>query len=414
MTSIPFPLRHGARLPTDGTQEAAPHFGHFISNLTRSNTSFSFSGPLHFLNNWEYTLGSNKLTPAGSQQLYDSGVQSYYRYSALYNATAQQHKPIVRTTSQSRMIDSATYFNLGFFGKDAASLANLEVLIESDNFNSTLSSGESCTNAEDFHMSEPKVQTWLDTYLKHAVDRFQHHVQGFSLTPRLVFGMQALCAYETYAIGVSDFCPLFTKEEWRGFEYANDLHFSWSYGSASPTGRAQGIGWGQEMVTRMKNATFAGPITSQNATLDQDKTYFPTDQRFYFDFSHDSVIVSVLAALNFTQFDGQLDPTTMDTKRNFVLSHLAPFAARLFFEVLDCHNEGTTERYIRALLNDALLPLGQGQGCPASALKDGLCPLDKFVKHFEINAVEAANYQHACFDKGPAGQVSSSSSTASS
>jgi hypothetical protein len=76
------------------------------------------------------------LTPAGSQQLFDSGIQSYYRYSALYNASAQQHKPIVRTTSQSRMIDSATYFNLGFFGKNAASLTNLEVLIESDNFNS--------------------------------------------------------------------------------------------------------------------------------------------------------------------------------------------------------------------------------------------------------------------------------------
>lgn len=88
------------------------------------------------MNDWKYNLGSNLLTPAGSQQLYDSGVQSYYRYSALYNSTAQKHKPVVRTTSQSRMLDSATYFNLGFFGKNAADLVDLEVLIESNKFNS--------------------------------------------------------------------------------------------------------------------------------------------------------------------------------------------------------------------------------------------------------------------------------------
>lgn len=132
---LAFP-RHGARLPTDSPQESAPQFGHFFTNLTQSNTTFNFDGPLSFMNDWKYTLGSNLLTPAGSQQLYDSGVQSYYRYSALYNSTAQKHKPVVRTTSQSRMVDSATYFNLGFFGKNAANLVETEVLIESNNFNS--------------------------------------------------------------------------------------------------------------------------------------------------------------------------------------------------------------------------------------------------------------------------------------
>lgn len=119
----------------------------------------------------------------------------------------------------------------------------------------------------------------------------------------------------------------------QGFEYALDLHYNWSYGSANPTGRAQGIGWGQELVTRIKVANFTGPITSQNLTVDQDKNLFPTDQRFYFDFSHDSSMISVLTALNFTQFNAELDSEQIDKKRNFVLSHIAPFAARLFFEV---------------------------------------------------------------------------------
>lgn len=31
--------------------------------------------------------------------------------------------------------------------------------------------------------------------------------------------MQALCAYETVALGYSEFCNLFTEDEWKGYEY---------------------------------------------------------------------------------------------------------------------------------------------------------------------------------------------------
>lgn len=35
--------------------------------------------------------------------------------------------------------------------------------------------------------------------------------------------MQALCAYESVALGTSAFCNLFTPTEWEDFTYANDL-----------------------------------------------------------------------------------------------------------------------------------------------------------------------------------------------
>jgi hypothetical protein len=35
--------------------------------------------------------------------------------------------------------------------------------------------------------------------------------------------MQALCAYESVALGTSEFCNLFTPTEWKDFTYANDL-----------------------------------------------------------------------------------------------------------------------------------------------------------------------------------------------
>jgi hypothetical protein len=58
-------------------------------------------------------------------------------------------------------------------------------------------------------------------------------------------------ARQTVALGYSAFCPLFTREEWAGFDHALDLYF-W-YGSAfgSPVARVQGVGYVQELVARL-------------------------------------------------------------------------------------------------------------------------------------------------------------------
>jgi len=86
----------------------------------------------------------------------------------------------------------------------------------------------------------------------------------------------------------------------------------------------------------LTNTTFEDAntnVTTQNTTLDTSSTYFPLDQKFYFDFSHDDVIVSALTAMNYSQFSDYLDPTTADPNRTFKLSNITPFAARLYFEV---------------------------------------------------------------------------------
>jgi len=46
--------------------------------------------------------------------------------------------------------------------------------------------------------------------------------------------MQLMCAYELVALGGSEFCSLFTEEEFRGFEYAHDLQFFGAYCKSNP------------------------------------------------------------------------------------------------------------------------------------------------------------------------------------
>ena len=59
-----------------------------------------------------------------------------------------------------------------------------------------------------------------------------------------------LCPYETVSFGYSEFCDLFTFEEWQGFEYGLDLQFVGTYGFEGPAARAIGFGWIEEFYAR--------------------------------------------------------------------------------------------------------------------------------------------------------------------
>lgn len=398
--------RHGARYPTSSTTEGAPYFGAVIANVSKLNhpdSNFSASGPLSFLNTWKYELGAEVLNPVGTQQLFDSGVQHFYQYGRLYNASNEKHKPVIRTTSEQRILDSARYWTLGFFGWDAPTKINLEVILEGGDglgtpgaFNNTLASYDTCNNSDTITVGDTYLRpVWDAIYLPAPRERLQQYVSGLELTNEMVYGMQSLCAYETVALGYSNFCGLFTKEEWNGFEYDLDLQFSGDYGIMSPNGKAQGIGWVSEFLDRLTNTTWnPATITTENSTLDSNPTYFPLDQTMYVDFSHDDILLSVLTALNYTQVVGEfLDPANPDPNRTFVLSHITPFAARIVFEVIECDDK-PGKRFIRTKLNEAVIPYSGAEGCPAGK---SLCPMEDFVKFQQANAYKDANFDKACF-----------------
>lgn len=375
---------------SSSTAEGAPHFGAVVGNWTKAG-NLTASGELAFLTNWTYELGAEYLVPIGAQQLFDSGVYHYYQYGKLLNQSLG-HKPVVRVPSQSRMLNSSRYWTLGFFGWDAPTKINLEVIIEEDGFNSTLSPYYDCPASNNITIGDTYLRaTWDPIYLKNATERLQKYT-NLELDADLVYGMQSLCAYESAGLGYSNFCDLFTAEEWRGFEYDLDMQFQGDYGAMSPSGRSQGVGYALELLQRLTNGSYTGPDTTRNATQDNSTTYFPVDQPLYVDFSHDDVIVSVLTALNFTQFYDYLDPKAIKTDRNFILSEITPFAGRLVFEIIECSGES----YIRTLINEAVIPMDEGQGCK-EARADGLCGLDDFVKYQQKYALEAANFNKTCF-----------------
>ena len=132
--------------------------------------------------------------------------------------------------------------------------------------------------------------------------------------------------------------------------------------------------------------------TSENRTLNLNPTTFPVDRSFYADFTHDSTIAGVLSALDLPDFTAPLAPLEPDPNRKYKTSNLVPFAARLVFEEITCHQEededavGISENQakvpdtnlIRMLLNEAIVDLHQLKDCSPSR-QDGMCLRDQFI-----------------------------------
>ncbi|KAI4250514.1 MAG: hypothetical protein L6R40_000113 [Gallowayella cf. fulva] len=399
--------RHGSRYPTTGA--GAQKFGTALASQIKGGTAANFTGALAFLNSWTYKLGAEILVPVGRQELFDSGVLHYYDYGHLYNTST---KIIARTTTQDRMLKSAEYFMAGFFGLEWSNNATLELIIEEEGFNNSLAGYFQCENSN-AAVNEGGTNAsvvWEKIYLQDATRRLQALSPSFKLTVSDVYDMQTLCPYETVAFGYSAFCNLFTYEEWQGFEYSIDLAFAGNNYFQSPTGRAVGIGFVQEILARLQNHVLTTTGTQANLTLDNNTRTFPLNQTLYFDFSHDTNIAAILTAFGLTQFAPLLPSSgPSPPSRSLIISHLQPFAARLDIEVItaphpvsadrtasspNAYTEGPATTYIHFIINQRTLPLGASlPGCGNRT--DGWCELQTFFQVQNTSLAEA-QYEYSC------------------
>ncbi|GJE94137.1 histidine-type phosphatase [Phanerochaete sordida] len=380
ITGLHLVHRHGARYPTQFASYGGP--ANFSGRLNQIASKWTTTGDLAFMNEWTYKLGEEVLTPFGRQQLFDLGVATRLKYGLLLKNFSETNTiPVFRTESQDRMLASALNFAIGFFGYPFEGQYQQSITIEARGFNNTLAPYKTCPNADDKTKADRGtwfVRQWADIYLKDAQARLAPQMHGYNLTIEDLYTLQQMCAYETVAIGYSKFCELFTEEEWVGFDYALDLYFWYDSAFGSPVARVQGIGYVQELVARLTHTPIATHNSSTNATLDDSEATFPLGQSLYVDATHEVVVLNILTALNLTNFaaGGPLPYDHIPAERPFKVSHLAPFATNVHFQLLAC--DSVPGPQIRIIVNDGVVPLTSVRGCPAE--KDGLCPLDTFVE----------------------------------
>lgn len=78
--------------------------------------------------------------------------------------------------------------------------------------------------------------------------------------------MEMRADFKTVALGYSKFCDLFTKKEWKGYQYRWDLYWYYSASFGYPQARAQGIGYAQELVSRLTHSEHQRRMTLESPT----------------------------------------------------------------------------------------------------------------------------------------------------
>lgn len=158
----------------------------------------------------------------------------------------------------------------------------------------------------------------------------------------------------------------------------------------------------------MQHHVLTSPSAQINVTLDNNTVTFPIDQALNLDFSHDAGILSILVAFGLTQFNDTLPTTHIKPDREFILSHIQPFAGRLDIEVIrapapvnpkrnqdEIYLDGKPTSYVHFILNQRTIPLGRSHP-ECGQRDDGWCDMDAFLKVMQ-KQIELADYDYACF-----------------
>ncbi|KAI9696186.1 MAG: hypothetical protein M1820_008254 [Bogoriella megaspora] len=397
--------RHGAR---DPTASKTTEYSALINKIHASVPAASLQGKYTFLANYTYTLGADQLTAFGQQEMVNSGIKFFNRYSQLTTNST----PFIRSSSEDRVVESAQNFSQGFHSARLASKAPSDptypypmvIISEDDGSNNTLNHGL-CTAFEsgpDSDVGSNAQAIWSSIFIPPIQARLNANLPGANLTTKDTIDMMDLCPFNTVAspIGaISPFCDLFTESEWQDYDYYETLGKYYGYSHGNPFGPTQGAGWVEELLARLAgNHSFVRDdlYTSVNHTLDDDANAFPIGggYRLFADFSHDNDMTAALAALglyNISATGRPLSSTTREDPSNaggYSAAWTVPFAARIYVEKMQC--SGGQEELVRVLVNDRVVPL---LGCGPDDL--GRCRVGAFVSSLEF-ARTGGNWE-SCF-----------------
>jgi hypothetical protein len=373
--------RHGARDPTASkTAKYAELMDRIHSRVT------SYGNDYAFIMDYEYTLGADQLSVFGQQQLVNSGVKFYYRYQQL----AKDIAPFVRSSGQERVVESAQNWTQGFHGArlqdrglkvDKDYPYPIVVISEDIGSNNTLDHGL-CNEFEsgfDSTIGGSAQATWVSIFTPSITDRLNENLPGANITNVETVYMMDLCPFNTVAdtLGnISPFCFLFTEDEWHAYDYYQSLGKYYGFSWGNPLGATQGVGFTNELIARLINMP-VNDHTSTNSTLDDSKMTFPLGGKtvLYADFSHDNDLTGIFSAMGLYNETRPLLNTTIESVQDtngYSASWTVPFAARAYFEKMDC--VGASEEFVRVIVNDRVLPL---KTCGGDDL--GRCKLSAFV-----------------------------------
>lgn len=397
LTFVQILSRHGARDPTASKTAV---YAALVDKIHANATSYGKG--FEFIESYEYTLGADQLTVFGQQELINSGAKFFERYESLTTTST----PFVRSSGQDRVVESAMNWTQGFHAakleasvKDDVYPYDIVLISEDTGSNNTLDHGL-CTAFEDgvdSEIGDDAQAVWQALFAPSITARLNANLPGANLSDADTISLMDLCPYNTVADpkGVlSEWCGLFTTDEWKSYDYYQTLGKYYGHGAGNPLGPTQGVGFTNELIARL-TGTAVVDHTSTNHTLDDNPATFPLNRTLYADFSHDNDMTGIFFAMGLFNNTPALSNSSVQAAEEldgYTSSWTVPFAARLYVEKMVCENQdsGSGEELVRVLVNDKVRPL---VNCDADDL--GRCTVNKFVD--SLSFARQGGYWSLCF-----------------
>lgn len=373
--------RHGSRFPTTSKSKA---YKLLVERIQKDVKSYGKG--YEFIKSYKYKLGANDLTSHGEEEMVNSGKHFLHRYKKLAKEVTH---PFVRASGSKRVILSARRFVQGFYKAKGIKngdkyLPDILVIPEGDGFNNTLDHG-SCKAFEqgpDAKLGHKMKDAWRKTWAAPIRERLNKKLPGANMSLEDTVNFMDLCPFDTVASRkaktISQFCRLFSEDEWHGYEYYESLDKWYRYGPGNPLGPTQGVGYVNELIARLTHSPVKDH-TSTNQTLDQSPTTFPINRLLYADFTHDNTMLTIYGALGLFSNSTHLPTDRVTSPREadgFSASWTVPFAARMYVERMRCN---TDRDLIRVLIDDRVVA---PKNCKADKL--GRCEAKDFLKGLDF------------------------------
>ncbi|KAJ1323904.1 acid phosphatase [Microdochium nivale] len=413
--------RHGSRYPDNGA------YNGWVAARERYRAAgaYSASGALSFLPGWEPVL-ENKAqqiameNPTGAKEAFDMGYQLRTRYPDLYK-TGDEF--VVWANNYTRVLQTADKFvhgYLGVFGKTNGSVISVSGKGFPGGTGDTLAPSDLCPRFADTEGAD-QVAEWDAVWVPPVLERLQALVTGnLTLTANDVTQGPYLCGFESHITGrLSPWCDVFTDEEFRQYQYRNDLRYWYGVGPGAPLNR--------KMMTPYLDALMGlfsqGPAGLEGVRED-GVTKFDVPPLLV-SFLNDGQLNELVAASGVFDTQEPLDPHVMDDERLWIGNRFGTMRGTIAFERMTCKkstpvvrkrscggypgggwgNNGTLPGappngtlpgtppgggngtqpgnpgagsdgvYVRILLNDAVYPLPSCQDGPGRS-----CLLDEYVE----------------------------------
>lgn len=350
--------RHGERYPSKNV-------GKKLEKIYKKFQDFNgtFTGDLSFLNDYEYfvpdtTQYEKETSPknsegtfAGTTDALRHGAAFRAKYGSLYDENSTL--PVFSSNS-GRCYETSRYFARGFLGDDFDEDKTVKFSIIDEAATSgvnSLTPRNSCPNYDN-SINDETVAKYNTSYLQTIADRLNKPNPGLNLTALDVNSFVNWCAFEINVRGSSQFCDLFTNEEYIKASYANDLSNYYSNGPGN-------------------NFTKTIGSTLLNASLNLLKDDSASN-KIWLSFTHDTDLEIYHSALGIVEPLSDLPTDYIPFPNPYVHSSIVPQGARIYTEKFQCGDDS----YVRYIVNDAVVPIEKCATGPGFS-----CKLDDFENY---------------------------------